>query len=70
MYSGQHHGSDFILGIQGRYFLPILPLILILVGSVIKVKSNYKEENLAKCIAIIGLIIHIIVISQIIIAHL
>ena len=32
-------GKKSIAGIQGRYFLPILPLVMLLLGSVVKVKS-------------------------------
>ena len=63
-------GSKSILGIQGRYFIPILPLAAILIGSVIKVENKYKDENIIKTIAITGIIIQIIVIAQIIITHL
>ena len=38
-------GQTSIAGIQGRYFLPILPLVMLLLGSVIKVKSLYNEEK-------------------------
>lgn len=63
-------GADFIAGIQGRYFIPILPLIMILVGSNIKIYTEYKEATIAKSIGIIGIILQIIVVLQIIICHL
>ena len=63
-------GSTSIQGVQGRYLLPILPLIAILVGSCIKVKNNYKEENIIKTIAITGMILQIGVILSIVNVHL
>lgn len=37
-----------IAGVQGRYFLPILPLVSILIGSSIKLKSEYDENKITK----------------------
>lgn len=33
----------YITGVQGRYFLPILPLIALLIGNNQKIKSQYDE---------------------------
>ena len=63
-------GSDSILGIQGRYFIPILPLIALLVGSQLKVKTDYSEENTCKTIATIGVVLQIWAILAIVICHL
>lgn len=63
-------GSDSIAGIQGRYFIPILPLVVLLVGSQIKINTPYNGKNVNKYIGIIGIIIQIIPIAQIIICHL
>lgn len=63
-------GKESILGIQGRYFLPILPLIMLLLGNCLKVKTSYKKENINKVVAIVMLIVQIFVISQIVIVHL
>ena len=41
-------GSDSIAGIQGRYFIPILPLLMLLVGSQIKLKTEYDNKNIQK----------------------
>ncbi len=41
--------SESIMGIQGRYFLPILPLALILLGN-LKVKIEYSETTILKLI--------------------
>lgn len=62
--------SDWILGIQGRYFIPILPLLALLVGSSLKVKTSYNNENIEKCIGIIGTVLQIAAILQIVICHL
>ena len=63
-------GSDSILGIQGRYFIPILPLLMLLVGSQLKVKTEYKGKDMSKLIAISGTLLQICVIVQIMICHL
>lgn len=63
-------GRDSIAGVQGRYFLPIIPLIMLILGSAIKVKSNYKEQDIDKFIAISTLVLNIFTISQIITIHL
>ena len=62
--------SDSIAGIQGRYFIPILPLIMIEIGNKVKIITQYKEEKGIKLIGITGIILQILVISQIIICHL
>ena len=63
-------GKESISGVQGRYFLPILPLVMLLLGSVLKIKSSYKKENINKFVAISTLILQIYVVSQIIVVHL
>ena len=63
-------GQTSIAGIQGRYFLPILPLVMLLLGSVIKVKSLYNEEKATKFVGISILVLQIFTISQILIEHL
>lgn len=63
-------GSNRIEGVQGRYFLPILPLITILIASKIKVKTLYQKENINKFVAISTLVLQIYTISQILIVHL
>ena len=63
-------GEKTILGVQGRYFLPIIPLIFILLGNSIKVKSEYKPEKINKYIGILILILNIYTISQIMMIHL
>lgn len=47
-----------INGVQGRYFLPILPLIMFLIGK-IKIKTLYKTQNITKLICITGYIVMI-----------
>ena len=51
--------SQGIDGIQGRYFIPLLPAAGLLIGSIVKNKSEYNEINMAKGISIIGLVIHL-----------
>lgn len=63
-------GQTSIAGIQGRYFLPILPLVMLVLGSVVKVKSLYNEEKVTKFVAISILVLQIFTISQILIVHL
>ena len=63
-------GSDSILGIQGRYFIPILPLIALIIGSQLKVQTNYNEVNTCKTIASIGVILQIWAVLAIVICHL
>lgn len=64
------YGSDSILGIQGRYFIPIFPLVAFLIGSSLKIKTSYKDEEIQKMIGIVGATLQILVISQSIISHL
>ena len=33
----------YILGVQGRYFLPILPLVALMIGNNSKIRSQYDE---------------------------
>lgn len=63
-------GNDTIMGIQGRYFIPILPLIIILIGGELKIKTQYSEENTNKLIGIVGTILQIFAITQCLICHL
>lgn len=63
-------GKESIAGVQGRYFLPILPLIMLLLGSILKVKTSYQTENINKMVAISTLVLQIYTIAQIIIIHL
>ena len=59
---------DYIDGVQGRYFLPILPLILILLAG-IKLKSNYTNTGITKLICISGIIIQIYTIVAVMAVH-
>ena len=49
------YGSDKIDGVQGRYFLPIIPIAFILIGNFIGRKSKEDSEIFEK-IALIGCI--------------
>lgn len=63
-------GAEYIQGVQGRYFLPILPLVMILLGSVLKVNTTYKKDNINKFTAITILTLQIFTISTIMIGNL
>lgn len=53
--------SDSIMGVQGRYFLPVLPLALLLF-SCFKIKLEYSEESIIKFITIGILLLQICII--------
>ena len=61
-------GNDIIEGVQGRYFLPILPLIILPFGF-LKLESKYKDINITKFIAIMGIVLNIYTISCLLVAH-
>lgn len=58
-----------IKGVQGRYFIPFMPLVAILLES-IKITTKYKEISIIKTIAITGMILHVYVLLSIVINHL
>lgn len=43
--------SDNIMGVQGRYFIPVLPLALLLLSN-LKIKIEYSETTITKWIVI------------------
>lgn len=53
--------SNSIMGVQGRYFIPILPLILLLLSN-LKIKLEYSETTVIKCITIGILMLQICII--------
>ena len=57
-----------IEGIQGRYFLPILPLILFLVAG-LKIKTGYKNQDITKLICISSFIIQVFTIANVVAEH-
>lgn len=61
-------GNESILGVQGRYFLPFLPLIFILISGV-KIRSDYKELDVIKFTSITGLMLQLFVMLELIIAN-
>jgi len=63
-------GNLKILGVQGRYFIPFLPLIGLIIGSGLKIKYDYPEEKIIKFIGIIGMILQIYAILSLIIKFL
>ncbi len=56
--------STRIAGVQGRYFIPFLPLAILLMGN-LKIKAEYKEENIVKFISVTILLTQINVILSI-----
>lgn len=54
-------GDSIISGVQGRYFLPILPLVSVLIANTVKIKSKYNEKNLVKVLGIFLLIVYVYV---------
>lgn len=68
-YGRNHVNSKLIVGVQGRYFVPILPLISILLSK-IKVTTSYKEENIFKCMGIMTLVSYLYVFVQIMVIYL
>ena len=52
---------DVIKGIQGRYFIPIMPLLAFAVLSNFKVKSEYTEDTKLKTIGITILVSYIFI---------
>ena len=52
---------ESIMGIQGRYFIPILPLILLLL-STLKIKIEYSEVTIIKWITVFILLMQIYII--------
>ena len=61
--------SSEIQGIQGRYFIPIMPIILLLLSD-IRVKSEYSSNKLIKVICLYSLIFLTFIMFSIIISHL
>ena len=56
-------------GIQGRYFIPILPLFGMLIAGCNKIKWEYKQVSQAKVISYIGMILQIQFILQVYISN-
>lgn len=58
-----------ITGVQGRYFIPIIPLLILLISSKLKIKTEYTEETLAKfagitiCIAYMYVFIKLLILN-------
>ena len=59
---------NYINGIQGRYFLPILPLILILIPR-IDLKTKYSNKDMTKIICIFSYMIQIYTVANIVALH-
>jgi len=61
-------GANTIQGMQGRYFLPILPLVMLLIGHRFKkVHSTYEPDTVNKFVAVTGLLLNLFAVIQIVI---
>lgn len=61
-----YYGSEMIHGVQGRYFLPILPLILFIIKKFIKTRISINEKTLDKIIIYCCIITNYIAILELI----
>lgn len=59
-------GADFILGVQGRYFVPVIGLLSLLWPYRIKCKENKKEfvDYIFMCVSVLFAIIYLIVVTN------
>ena len=62
------YGVNYVKGIQGRYFIPFLPLVLILIGR-INFEGKYTEVVATKAIGTTTIIIQISILMLIILFH-
>lgn len=60
--------STVIKGVQGRYFIPIMLIVGLLLSN-LKIINEYKEENKIKLIGIVALILQLYIMLSIIIVH-
>lgn len=60
-------GQTSIAGVQGRYFIPILPLVMLLIGNNVKIGNKYKEKDIIKFMSITGIVIYIYVVLSMVI---
>lgn len=56
-------------GVQGRYFIPLLPMAGILIASIKKIKLNVVGLNIPKIIAYVGMILQFQFIMQVYISN-
>ena len=61
--------SDVIKGVQGRYFIPILPLLSIGILSKLKLSNNYDKNLMKKFIGITILIIYVYVFLTLLVSN-
>ena len=57
-----------ISGVQGRYFIPILLLVGLLLGN-LKIHSDYDEKNKMKLYGITTLVLQLYIMLAIVIVH-
>ena len=62
-------GNLKIAGVQGRYYIPFLPLLGLLIGNLLKIKNEYKEETITRTIGIIGVLLQVYAILVLAIAY-
>lgn len=58
----------YIDGVQGRYFIPLLPLMLFLIAG-LKIKTSYKNQDVTKLICISSFIIQLYTIASVVAEH-
>lgn len=61
--------DNIIKGIQGRYFIPILPLVMLLICSNLKLQTEFEDEKLIKISGITLCIIYMYVFLRLIILN-
>ena len=61
--------NSVIIGLQGRYFIPIIPLVITFIFSKIKLKSDIKQELLYKTAGITICILYMYVLTKLLIIN-
>ena len=62
-------GNLKITGVQGRYYIPLLPLIGLVIGNLVKTKNEYREDDMTKVIGIVGVVLQIYSILSLVIVY-
>ena len=63
-------GSDYIYGIQGRYFLAIMPLVLIVISNIVRTKIQISDKILNKILIYTCVLVNYITIMELVIMFL
>jgi uncharacterized membrane protein len=61
------YANPNIIGVQGRYFLPFIPLLFIVIGNFIKKDFKMKENSITQLILITAIIVNYMSIIEMII---